>query len=667
MAREYQSSFAGGELAPKMHGRADFSKYAVCLAEAENILVEPEGPASTRPGTVFVAVVDGVNSITQPFKFDEDEQYVLVHKDSQFKVVKAGDLGYVQDAMGDFALATPYTFEQLETLKFVQRDDVMYLCHPLDPVQKLARLADDNWTLTPADFTPKQAAPTAPGAGHTVNATDTATADSVYKITAVSDDLEESLPTAEFGPGGLATDLGVVAITWTAAAGAQFYRIYKGKSGVFGFIGEATTTSFDDTGFAPETSQTPPSPRNPFDAVGDYPGVAARWQQRLVFGNTVNAPMVLQMSQTGLLENFTFSTPTRDTDAIELEPDSPNRAELRALITANFLLAFTDTHLFAVRPVDRQAARPGQLEAPIQLKLGCSPVAPLVVVNDVLFVEATGDRVLSTAYDVRSDQFIPTERSILSPHLFRGKSVRTWDYARSPYALVPTVMDDGALVVMTYHAEHDVYAWTRWTSHSAAGEAQFLWVTVVRENGRDVPYFLVRRVINGQIRVYLEKMADREEADPHLLVGADSAVIYDGAATTTITGLDHLEGETVEAVADGVYQPDLTVTSGQITLDLAASKVVVGLSVPWTMKTLPLRQNREKRKIVDRVYVDLYGETELEASGDNGASFDTRFGEGLQEIEVASDFEDKGDVILRGVCARPATVRQIITEFKYGG
>lgn len=54
----------------------------------------------------------------------------------------------------------------------------------------------------------------------------------------------------------------------------------------------------------------------------------------------------------------------------------------------------------------------------------------------------------------------------------------------------------------------------------------------------------------------------------------------------TITGLDHLEGETVQIRADGATHPDAVVTSGAITLANNVYEAVIGLSYTTTIKTL---------------------------------------------------------------------------------
>ena len=59
-------------------------------------------------------------------------------------------------------------------------------------------------------------------------------------------------------------------------------------------------------------------------------------------------------------------------------------------------------------------------------------------------------------------------------------------------------------------------------------------------------------------------------------------------ATGTISGLDHLEGETVKVLADGAEHPDRTVEGGQITLDASHSRIQVGLSYTSTYKSLKM-------------------------------------------------------------------------------
>lgn len=55
---------------------------------------------------------------------------------------------------------------------------------------------------------------------------------------------------------------------------------------------------------------------------------------------------------------------------------------------------------------------------------------------------------------------------------------------------------------------------------------------------------------------------------------------------TSITGLDSLEGKTVQIKTDGAAHPNKTVSSGAITLDRPAGEIVIGLPYTTTLKTL---------------------------------------------------------------------------------
>jgi hypothetical protein len=48
----------------------------------------------------------------------------------------------------------------------------------------------------------------------------------------------------------------------------------------------------------------------------------------------------------------------------------------------------------------------------------------------------------------------------------------------------------------------------------------------------------------------------------------DSGLSYSGSATTTLSGLYHLEGETLQVLGNGATHPDETVSGGGITLGL---------------------------------------------------------------------------------------------------
>ena len=66
----------------------------------------------------------------------------------------------------------------------------------------------------------------------------------------------------------------------------------------------------------------------------------------------------------------------------------------------------------------------------------------------------------------------------------------------------------------------------------------------------------------------------------------DSGLTYTGVPADTISGLDHLEGETVQVLADGASHPDCLVTGGTIELNREAAVVQAGLGYATALRTM---------------------------------------------------------------------------------
>ena len=103
----------------------------------------------------------------------------------------------------------------------------------------------------------------------------------------------------------------------------------------------------------------------------------------------------------------------------------------------------------------------------------------------------------------------------------------------------------------------------------------------------DEVYVVVQRTINGATKRYIERLSDIDfgtSASDAFYV--DSGLTYSGSAATTISGLTHLEGESVTILADGAAHPNKTVSSGAVTLDRSATKAHIGLGYTSLLKTM---------------------------------------------------------------------------------
>jgi len=173
---------------------------------------------------------------------------------------------------------------------------------------------------------------------------------------------------------------------------------------------------------------------------------------------------------------------------------------------------------------------------------------------------------------------------VMATHLFEGRRIVDWAWQQEPWSLVWCVLDNGALLTLTYMKEHEVWAWTR---HETDGE--FESVCSVPGDSRDDVYFVVKRTIEDSTVRYVETLAERlSGGDVKTSRFLDCAGVYDGASTDSVSGLDWLEGKTVNALADGGVVAGLVVESGSVTLPNEASEIVVGLPFLSEMETLQL-------------------------------------------------------------------------------
>jgi len=91
---------------------------------------------------------------------------------------------------------------------------------------------------------------------------------------------------------------------------------------------------------------------------------------------------------------------------------------------------------------------------------------------------------------------------------------------------------------------------------------------------------------------------------------------------TTVTGLEHLEGETVQIVGNGAVFPDKTVSAGSVTVSEAVSEAYVGLAYTSTVKPsrpefgMPMGITQGKSKRWNNVFVRLLNTTGIAINGD---------------------------------------------------
>jgi len=341
-------------------------------------------------------------------------------------------------------------------------------------------------------------------------------------------------------------------ITWSAVSGAREYNVYRALNGVYGFIGIAGETSFSDVGTSPDVTDTPPSERNPFSSSDDYPGVGMYVQQRLVFANTNNNTEKVDMSRTGQYNNFTKSSPTQDDDAISFTIAGRQVNSIQHLIDINRLIILTSGGEWAVEGNGAGIITPFDINLKQYSFYGSSSIRPIIIGNNVIFVQARGSIIRDLKFDNTIDGYMGNDLTIFSSHLFDGYTIFDMDYQQSPQSIIWVARSDGKLIGLTYIPEHEMVAWHR---HDFDGFVEN--VVCVPEGNEDAVYMVIKRTIDSKTVRYIERMTQRRVADIVDYIGMDCALTYDGRNTDTNHTMTLSGGD------DWTYEELLTITSSE--------------------------------------------------------------------------------------------------------
>lgn len=216
-----------------------------------------------------------------------------------------------------------------------------------------------------------------------------------------------------------------------------------------------------------------------------------------------------------------------------------------------------------------------------------------------IYVDQSGTRLMSVGYDLQANDYLSNDLTMLAPDIAED-GITALAIQKNPDPRVHAPIADGTAIALIYDKLEDVRGLVKIETDGVIED-----VCVLPRVGEDAVYFTVRRTINGATVRYHEKMAKISECRGGTLnKQADSFVVYSGAATTTITGLGHLEGEEVVAWGNGKDLGTYTVSSAQITgLPEAVTGAIVGKSYEALYKSgkqsiaaaLGVPLNQEKR------------------------------------------------------------------------
>jgi hypothetical protein len=419
-----------------------------------------------------------------------------------------------------------------------------------------------------------------------------------------------------------------------------------------------------------------------FSDTTGHPTCVTFFEQRLVFAGTTDQPQTLFFSKSGDYENMNENRggTVADDDAIIYTIASNQVNAIRFMTATRTLIVGTAGGEFTVSGGGTDVAiTPTNILIKKQSNHGAANLDAIAAGNATLFLQRAKRKIRELAYNFDVDGYLAPDMTILSEHITEG-GITQMAYQQEPNQIVWMTRDDGELIGLTYQREQQVTAWHRQIFGGSFGSGNAVCESVAALPTDDAEYqvwVIVKRTINSVTRRYVEYLNgfDFTETDNTTFNFLDSQLNYDGSATTTITGLDHLEGETVSVLADGSTHPDKTVSSGSITLDRSSTKVKVGLPFTSLLQTMRLDAgaangtSQAKTKRIYDISLRLYESVGVEVGPDlqnmeripfrsSADSMDTAIPvfTGDKEIEFRGNYETDGFIFVRQTQPLPLTV-----------
>jgi hypothetical protein len=656
-----QVNFNGGIFGTSVVEREDVGTYVNAVAELLNFQTKVQGPAFFRSGTQFIAEVKNSAKRTRliPFEFSTDQAYLIESGENYFRFFKNRQPITVSGSPYEVA----HTYSETVNLQVnhAQSADVLYLNVASQPEYKLTRTSDTNWTNTKTVFNPPPfkssnvtgitlTASAVTGTGITLTASSAFFSSlkigaqyQIQELTGSVYDLWKAAGTYGAAAtvryegnvyrttaGGIsgtrppihtkgnASDGGV---TWT------FLHNGKGRVEITAVASGTSATAnvlsrLPDSALSPGTDFWRESIWNPGDG---YPTGTIFFGDRRWLGSPfqVDGTVVQDYDNFSITSDQTGEVLDDSAVTVEINSNQVNKIAWLADDDKGLVLGTTGGEWLvspsrqgeAITPRNRNAKRVG--------KNGCAEfVKPVGIDDATLFVQRNKRSIMSLSYSYEPDKLTADDVTKLAPELFVS-GVVCMAYQRRPNSTLWVVNGAGELLGLTIKSSEEVQGWHKhviggYSDTAQKAHAIVEWVETLPapDGSRDDVFLIVRRVINGVTKRYIELLTDEWDETKTLadMRFTDSHVYYSGAATTTLSGFNHLIGQPVTGTFNGTMAADtpfIVNGSGQITLPFPVTQACVGLAYAGRIKTLPRPQpSREgssggKVKAVFKLLVSL--------------------------------------------------------------
>jgi len=324
-----------------------------------------------------------------------------------------------------------------------------------------------------------------------------------------------------------------------------------------------------------------------FSNAAGWPELGAFWRNRLV----LLREGIVALSVAGDFENFSekIDGEIRADSAIVQHLAQRRVNRMAWMVDSDELLLGSVGDEWVIGPIQpTQPLGPENIRAERVTAYGSRAIAPVQTGGKLLFVSRSGRVLRDFEYSFDSDNYASHDLTRLSEDILTSGAV-SMAWQTEPDNILWMARADGVLAACTLHQDpgvSDVYAWH--LHRLINGQVQCVATLAAPDGASSDLWMIVRRQIDGawvrSVEILRRPLADNQAQAQSFYV--DSGLTYDGPPVTHLSGLNHLEGQSVDLLADGAVHPPQTVQAGSITLNWPASVIHVGLPAPCAVATM---------------------------------------------------------------------------------
>ena len=349
--------------------------------------------------------------------------------------------------------------------------------------------------------------------------------------------------------------------------------------GIIKITSVESTTSATGTIVKPMTSFEPTKrwAEGAWSDVRGFPVAVTFLDGRCIYAKLSESLPTVWLSKVDDYENFEEGL--NDADSFSLSLTTTNT--IKWLKSLDVLVVGTSGDEWVIAPPkEGTVLTPTNFKVREQTTFGSKSIDAIPINESILFVDYVGRKLRQFTFDFDSQKFKANDMTSLAEHISIS-GFKELIYQRSPDSIIWAILNNGELKSFTYERPENVAAWAPMPMSGLVHSG-----VVIPGTLEDHLFIAIEREINGVKAIYIELFAPRFVAEQKDSFFVDSGVTETGFSNT-ISGLGHLEGETVSVLADGLDVGTFVVSSGVVTLNSPASLRHAGLK--FASKLTPSR------------------------------------------------------------------------------